>query len=537
MFNFNSAYNNGVNHHHHHHHHQPPTIYMPISSSASFSSQSTRSNTKFNLDLYNPNEYSSESFSYPSPSDSVIVHHHHPVYSPPPSQAISKLRQINDELCYTLAQCDLNSQSQPSLPPPPPPPLPSHHYVHHHPISRSPSPKEEDSSSVESEPIPKKRNARITYKAHIPRRKNPLDTVDQLLLSTSDAYPMNEAMTVDLYPTRDQGFVRRIRNRPDNQSPWLADTSPVRRNSYSETNTYRTPRSLDYDNKPISPNSRLATGKRVRPRSSSVKSRVHRSTDFFSNTAPVWRPSGSIKNPKFIGSNAPPSKLKSSPEPVWNPGGSTKTKQFRAVDPSSLRQRKHHEPVWHPPSKAEPKPPKYFEPNLKPELMAPVPQQTTYLVRKKSTIRSGDPKLKSRIANAESKVENKWSEPPATRTKPKLPIAPRPTTTTTTTLTKPAKPKPKPAPIKKVVPLPPAPINTDTGRSSLNDVPSKPLFQSTPRNQSINHDIDDLFETESQASEPAQKPTISHPPPHAEITPTKTRIFSILFFTFHNPIF
>jgi hypothetical protein len=250
MSNFNSAYNTGANLVRH------PTIYVPISSSASFSSQQTRLNPKFNLDLYNPNEYSSESFDYLSPSESVIIHHHRPIYSPSPSQAISKLRQMNDELCLTLAQCDLNSQSQPS---------PPHYHIHHYPISRepsrSPSPIEDDSSSTESEPITKKRNARITYKAHLPRRKTPLNTVDQLLVSTSDVYSPDEAMTIDLYPTRDQGFVRRIRNRPDNQSPWLDNTSPVRRNSYSETSTYRTPRAPYYDDKPIPSNSRLASGK------------------------------------------------------------------------------------------------------------------------------------------------------------------------------------------------------------------------------------------------------------------------------------
>jgi hypothetical protein len=231
---------------------------MPISSSASFSSQQTRSYPKFNLDLYNSNEYSSESFNYSPPSSPVIVHHH-PVYSPPPSQAISKLRQINDELCHTLAQCDITTQSQPSPPP--------HYQIHHYPIShetyrsRSRSPSEEDSSSTESEPIPKKHNARITYKAHIPRRQNPLSKIDQLLISTSDAYSQDDPMTIDLYPTRDQGFIKKIRNRPDNQNPWLADTSPIRRNSYSEVSTYRTPRGPYYGDKPLQPKSRLASGK------------------------------------------------------------------------------------------------------------------------------------------------------------------------------------------------------------------------------------------------------------------------------------
>ena len=138
MSDFNSAYDVGANIIHH------PAIYLPLSSSSS--------HPTFNFDLYNPNEYHSQSFDYPSPSSSVIVHHH-PVYSPPPSQAISKLRQINDELCYTLAQCDLTTKSTPQ------PSSPPHYHVHHYPISHSRSPSERDSSSsssADSEPITKK---------------------------------------------------------------------------------------------------------------------------------------------------------------------------------------------------------------------------------------------------------------------------------------------------------------------------------------------------------------------------------------------
>jgi len=249
MYNFDSVYNAAPNPVH------QPTIYIPISHENRSSLRS--SNPKFNFDLYNPTESHSASFDYPSPSSSVIIHHQ-PVYSPPPapSQSILKLRQINDELCYTLAQCDITTQSQPSPPP--------HYQIHHYPIShetyRSRSPSEEDSSSTESEPIIKKHNARITYKAHIPRRQNSLSNIDQLLISTSDVYSHDDPMTIDLYPTRDQGFVKKIRNRPDNQSPWLADTSPIRRNSYSEASTYRTPRGPYYDEKPIEPKSRLYDG-------------------------------------------------------------------------------------------------------------------------------------------------------------------------------------------------------------------------------------------------------------------------------------
>lgn len=268
MSNFDSGYNVAPNLIH------QPAIYVPITHQhhRSISPSLRSSNSKFNFDLYTPNESHSDSFDYPSPSSSVIVHHHpvHPVYSPPPSQSISKLRQINDELCQTLAQCELTTQSQPfSLPPPLP--SPSNYHIHHYPThrksyrsrSRSPSSSEQDSSSSSSEPIPKKRNARITYKAHIPRRRRPnsLSKMDQLLISTSDAYAQDDPVTIDLYPTRDQGFVKKVRNRPDNQSPWLADTSPIRRNSYSEASTYRTPRAPDYENKPLKPKSRLSTCK------------------------------------------------------------------------------------------------------------------------------------------------------------------------------------------------------------------------------------------------------------------------------------
>lgn len=263
MSNYSSAYDLRSNYVQH------PTFYMPMSTSASFSSTHSRSNPKFNLDLYNPNEYSRASFDYPSPSSSVIIHHHPHVHSPsprppltPPSQAINRLRQINDELCYTLAKCDLDRQVQAPAP---------HHHIHHYPNSaepsRSPSPRERfrSSSSSESEPIPRKRNARVTYKAHIPRRPNPPPEVDQLLFSTSDVYERDDAMTIDVYPTRDQGFVRQIRNRPDNQQPWFPDSPPMRRNSFSEGSTYRTPRGPDYDNRPITPNSRLANDKGLLP--------------------------------------------------------------------------------------------------------------------------------------------------------------------------------------------------------------------------------------------------------------------------------
>lgn len=262
MANFDSVYNVTPNVVHH------STIHVPTSSNPMYWNQSvspsmTSSIPKFNFDLYNPNEYNSTPLDYRSPSSSVIVHHH-PVYSPHPpphSQAISKLRQINDELSQTLANCEITNHTQPLSP---------HYHIHHYPVShetyRSRSPSEPDvssssSSSPEPQQIRQKRNARIKYKTRIPRRPSSLSTLDQIFIATSDAYSSKDPMTVDVYPTHDHGFVRKIRNRPDNQSPWLANTQPVRRNSFSAESTYRTPRGPYYGDKPIQPSSRLANGK------------------------------------------------------------------------------------------------------------------------------------------------------------------------------------------------------------------------------------------------------------------------------------
>ncbi|CAF3685343.1 unnamed protein product [Rotaria sp. Silwood1] len=551
MSNFDSVYN--VPHKLVHH----STTYMPMSSSSSYRNRSispslTSSNPKFNLDLYNPNEYHSESIDYPSPSSSVIIHHY-PVYSPPPSppsQSISKLRQINNELSHTLAQCELtiNRSQSSSLPPPP-----SQYHIHHYPISyetyRSRSPSEQtlsSSSSIEqSEPIKRKHNARITYKAHIPRRQKSLSNLDQVLISTSDAYLSNDPMTIDLYPTRDQGLVKKIRNRPNNQSPWLSDTSPIRRNSFSEASTYRTPRGPYYGDKPIQPKSRLASGKE-RPRSSSVNPRVRpdsapnplrQSAISFSKTAPVWRPNGSIKPTKFIGSHAPPSILKPPPhEAPWNPAGvASKTQRIRAFDPvSKALPPKTPESVWRPSSKSlNDKRPKYFEPTVKPELIVPINKSTEPVLKSKKLkthkkVSSADPTLKTRIAKAESKVKSAW-EATATVKEPKPPI-PRSVKKTATTTTIPVKPKVKDVPsqpsvpVKKIVSAPPT--TTDTGRSSLNNISRKPMYQSTPKNQSMADEDDgsvaDLFENESQVSEVSKKQVIPHPPPQIEKTPTKT---------------
>lgn len=71
-------------------------------------------------------------------------------------------------------------------------------------------------------------------------------------------------MVVDLYPTRDQGFVKQIRKHPDNQSPWVVDGTSVRRNSYSDTSISRPPKTHKgpyYGDKPIKSNRRSTRDK------------------------------------------------------------------------------------------------------------------------------------------------------------------------------------------------------------------------------------------------------------------------------------
>ena len=147
MSNFDSAYNVSTNVIH------EPTMYIPVSSSANFSTFSNRSSSplfhrtksppsrpplftgsvpKFNFDLYkmdeNDNDYCSPSYRSRSPSPSRRIYYHS-IHSPPSSptsksQALSKLRQINDELCQTLARSELTHQSPP------------HYHIHHYPVSQ-----------------------------------------------------------------------------------------------------------------------------------------------------------------------------------------------------------------------------------------------------------------------------------------------------------------------------------------------------------------------------------------------------------------
>jgi hypothetical protein len=172
MPNFDSAYNASTNLSHR------STVYIPMSSSTNFSTFSNRSSSplfhrsitppsrspicapKFNFDLYEMNETHNEYDDYISPShrsispssSEIIHHHHHPRHSPPSkSQTLSKLRQINDELCQTLARSEITDQSQQLSP---------HYHIHHYPLSqdlykkhRSRSSSDGHSSSTELEAV------------------------------------------------------------------------------------------------------------------------------------------------------------------------------------------------------------------------------------------------------------------------------------------------------------------------------------------------------------------------------------------------
>ncbi len=99
---------------------------------------------------------------------------------------------------------------------------------------------------------PKIHKARVTYKIHVPRRHRHRKSSRRR--STSDESSRDEPVVVDLYPTRDQGFAREIRQDYDNQSPWIINGKSIRRNSYSDTKTSRpprTPKDAYYDDKPI----------------------------------------------------------------------------------------------------------------------------------------------------------------------------------------------------------------------------------------------------------------------------------------------
>jgi hypothetical protein len=173
MANFDSVYN------------IPPTLprqpHMsdPISSSINFSTLSNRASSplfhrstspprrppistgsapKFNFDLYKMNDDNNEYDGYSSPShrslspSSTRIIHHHPIHSPllsptSKSQPLSKLRQINDELCHALARSELNDPLQQS---------PAHYHIHHYPLSQHSHKKHRSRSTSEDHSPPTK---------------------------------------------------------------------------------------------------------------------------------------------------------------------------------------------------------------------------------------------------------------------------------------------------------------------------------------------------------------------------------------------
>jgi hypothetical protein len=162
----------------------------------------------------------------------------------------------------------------------------------------------------------------------------------------------------------------------------------------------------------------------------------------------------------------------------------------------------------------------------------PVTQQKTLSNRTK--LRSGDPKLKKPITNGENNIKSAW-EPTvsgltrSTVKEPKPPV-PHPVKKPTTTTTPPKSemksvPSEPTTPIKKVITAPPQPsTTTNTDRNLLNNVPRKPMFESTPRNQSIadksNDSVDNLFDNESPTPEQPKKQELPRPPPQVERKPT-----------------
>ncbi len=194
-------------------------------------------------------------------------------------------------------------------------------------------------------------------------------------------------MVVDLYPSRDRGFVRED---PDNRNPWVVNGRSVRRNSYSDPQTSRpsrTPRDAYYENKPIKfyrqsnsaqhPSPPVSSRKRPESAALDASDQFYQSHDSFSDTAPVWRSNGS-------------------------------------ANPS-----KKERPVWQHSSKTIPRtPPKYFSPTVNPDNDSSTRRRVIEQIesdpmsqRKPSDlakVRTDDPKQRKRIQNAESKVKTTW---------------------------------------------------------------------------------------------------------------------------------
>lgn len=165
--NFNSAYNIIIPAP------PPPIIYYPTYSSTAFVPAPDRPTSpffrrcisppprppvitgtgpKFNFDLYTTDEKFDDFVNYTSPTyrprspPSPRTIHHYPIHSStfsPTSEreSFSRLRQVNDELCRTLARSELIDQPR-ALPP-------SQYHIHHYPVSQQYSrPRSEERPSV-----------------------------------------------------------------------------------------------------------------------------------------------------------------------------------------------------------------------------------------------------------------------------------------------------------------------------------------------------------------------------------------------------
>ncbi|CAF3322271.1 unnamed protein product [Rotaria socialis] len=496
MTNFESAYNVSSNLI------QQPTMYIPVSLSFTSPMLSNRpssplfhrcksptsriplpteSGPKFNFDLYKMNESNYE-FDRDSLSSNRSISpyssrkiYHNPIYSPLSSSiskqpTLSKLQQINDELSETLARSELTDRS------------PVHYHVHHYPLSqhtsrkyRSQSPTKERSSSTEIDVSPEIHKARVTYKVHMPRRHQQ----SSRHMPTSDIYSSDDRMTIDLHPTRDQGFVRQRRKNPDHQDLWVVNGTSVRRNSYSDTNTSQcseTPRSLRYNDKPVKSNRRSVRG------------------------TGYYRYCNENREIYFILERSSPAVHHRS--------------QHESAR-SHLSSSRAGRPEWHPPSRiVSERPPKYFKPSLKLESdmstekhhmdgaeSEPVSQRETRSNRTK--VRTGGEHLKKSAKNSENNAKSTW-EP------------------TVIGLSKSPVEEPKP------------PTNTTTDRHSLHNESTKPTVEIIPKSDRVideNHSSPrhDLSGNQSPTSQRKKNQDSSHSSPRVEkvSTPHESRKPSI----------
>ncbi|CAF1174081.1 unnamed protein product [Didymodactylos carnosus] len=266
----------------------------------------------------------------------------------------------------------------------------------------------------------------------------------------------------------------------------------------------------------------------------------------------IWRPGGKPRQQKTIKAFDPRSaQVIREHEPTWNPTSKIITnKPVKYFDPRSDQIIREHEPTWNPTSKTVTnKPVKYFDPRSKPrsvktypttmtkftggsqsELVQPQYISSTNKNVPKPKVQGMDPKLKKRISSAESKVKSAW-EPSATQTGVVKPLGERKKIPESEDGSSPSKIQPRikrqPPSVtaKKTKPLDvdigdekrlpkPTMVNTrnklidttnkptkdtrertNTGWSSINDDPkalTKPIFQSTPINQSlVDQDLSD----------------------------------------------